>query len=77
MAIALLQQTYLLPTQSEKVCRDWVGRFFFASFGNNQSRGLAILIHRHLQFRCNKEDGDEAGCDLLLLADSRPKGNIS
>lgn len=47
--------------------------FFFASFGNSQSRGVAILTHRHLQFRCTKEDGDEAGCVLLLLAEIQGK----
>lgn len=47
---------YYLLKLKKSVGTGWVD--FFASFGNSQSRGVAIFIHRHLQFRCIKEDGD-------------------
>lgn len=66
--IVFLQETHLSPQESDKLCRDWVGQVFF-SCGSSQSRGVAILIHKQLQFKCSRMVKDEDGRTLLLLAE--------
>ena len=66
--IAFLQETHLLSQESRKLCRDWVG-YVSASCGSSRSRGVAILVHKQLQFKCIRESRDEVGRVLLLLSE--------
>lgn len=63
-----LQETHLIAHESKKLCRDWVGHVS-ASCGGSRSRGVVILSHKQLQFRCIRESGDEAGQVLLLFSE--------
>lgn len=51
--VALLQETHLTDLEHLKLKRDWVGQIYYSSF-NSQSRGVAILIHKHLAFTLDK-----------------------
>lgn len=66
--IAFLQETHLLTQDSRKLCRDWVGHVS-ASCWNSHSRGVAILVHKQMQFKCNRESIDDAGWVLLILVE--------
>lgn len=58
--VALLQETHLTDSEHLKLKRDWVGQIYYSSF-NSKSRGVAILIHKHLQFTLEKVMQDTEG----------------
>lgn len=66
--IAFLQETHLLTQESRKLCRNWVG-YISAPCWSSHSRGVAILVHKQLQFKYIRESVDEAGRVLLLLSE--------
>lgn len=41
----------------------------YASCGTSRSRGVAILISKHLQFKCIREVRDDEGRIMILLAE--------
>ncbi len=51
--MALLQETHLTDPEHLKLKHDWVGQIYYFSF-KSKSRGVAILIHKHLAFKLNK-----------------------
>lgn len=63
--IALLQETYLTPKEHLKLQKDWVGQIFFSSFKTN-SRGVAILIHKHTPFELIEQISDTEGRYILV-----------
>ena len=66
--IVFMQETHLLLQESKKLCKDWVG-FVGAACGSSNSRGVATLISKHLQFKCLKESKDDEGRILLILSE--------
>ena len=66
--IGFLQEMHLLDNETKKLGRGWVGHVFVAS-GTSHSRGVAILINKHLQIKCIKETGDDSGRILVMLAE--------
>uniref|UniRef100_A0A3P9HHD5 exodeoxyribonuclease III n=1 Tax=Oryzias latipes TaxID=8090 RepID=A0A3P9HHD5_ORYLA len=63
--VALLQETHLTDPEHLKLRRDWVGQIFFASY-TSKSRGVAILIHKHLPFTIDKIVQDKEGRFVLI-----------
>lgn len=63
--VALLQETHLTDLEHLKLRRDWVGQVFFASY-NSKSRGVAILIHKHLPFTLDKIVQDKEGRFVII-----------
>lgn len=51
--MALLQDTHLTDLEHLKSKCDWVGQIYYSSL-NYKSRGVAILIHKHLAFTLDK-----------------------
>ncbi|KAL2085077.1 hypothetical protein ACEWY4_018397 [Coilia grayii] len=66
--IVFLQETHLLEIDNKKLQRDWVGLVYY-SVGSSASRGVAILVHKHLQFKCNKLYADDQGRVVILLSE--------
>ena len=60
------------PTGSQN---DWVG-YMGASCGGSQTRGVATLINKQLQFKCVKLRAEEAGRILLMLCEIQVNGII-
>uniref|UniRef100_A0AAQ6AKY8 Reverse transcriptase domain-containing protein n=1 Tax=Amphiprion ocellaris TaxID=80972 RepID=A0AAQ6AKY8_AMPOC len=63
--VALLQETHLTSDEHLKLKRDWVGQVFYSSF-TSRSRGVAILIHKHLPLTNTQSVCDKSGRYLLL-----------
>lgn len=66
--IAFVQETHLLPQDSQKLCMGWVG-YVGAASGTSKSRGVATLIGKHLQFKCIQKSKDDAGRMMLMLCE--------
>ncbi len=64
--IAILQETHLTETEHLKLRRGWVGQVFSSSF-NSHSRGVAILIHKKLNFKFEDMIKDTGGRYILIL----------
>uniref|UniRef100_A0A3Q1GUH1 exodeoxyribonuclease III n=1 Tax=Acanthochromis polyacanthus TaxID=80966 RepID=A0A3Q1GUH1_9TELE len=66
--IAYLQETHLMENEIIKLHKDWVGHIYYAS-GSSKSRGVAILIHKKLQFKCLNFFTDNNGRMVVLKAE--------
>lgn len=66
--IAFLQETHLSELDNKKLQRDWVGHVYY-SVGSSASKGVTILVHKHLQFRNQKLYTDEQGRLIIMLAE--------
>lgn len=66
--VILIQETHLSLLESQRLGAGWVG-YVGANGGTSRSRGVAILINRHLQFKCIKQSKDEEGRLLAILCD--------
>lgn len=58
--VALLQETHLSPQEHLKLKRDWVSQVFSSSF-TSKSRGVAVLIHKHLPLTVDQTICDKSG----------------
>lgn len=63
--IACLQETHFTVSQHAKLKQDWVGQVFCSSF-TSKSRGVAILIHKHLPLSNVNVQADTSGGYVLL-----------
>ena len=54
--------------ESEKLCTGWVGHVFY-SIGSSKSKGVIILVNKHLQFKCLKQIKDNLGRMIIVLAE--------
>ena len=66
--VVFLQETHLSIEESEKLRRGWVGHVFY-SIGSSKSKGVIILISKHLQFKCLKQIKDDSGRMIIVLAE--------
>uniref|UniRef100_A0A3P9DB37 exodeoxyribonuclease III n=1 Tax=Maylandia zebra TaxID=106582 RepID=A0A3P9DB37_9CICH len=73
--IAFVQETHLLPQDSQTLCVGWVG-YVGAASGTSKSRGVATLIGKHLQFKCIQKSKDDAGRMMLMLCEVQGKAVI-
>lgn len=62
---ALLQETHLSTNEHSKLKRDWVGQVFSSSF-TSKSRGVAILVNKHLPLSDVKTVSDKSGRYVML-----------
>ena len=63
--IILLQETHSLITDEKKWQREWRGKIYF-SHGNNQSKGVAILMPKNINYTEKKVIIDNNGRYILL-----------
>uniref|UniRef100_A0A3Q3G7C3 exodeoxyribonuclease III n=1 Tax=Labrus bergylta TaxID=56723 RepID=A0A3Q3G7C3_9LABR len=63
--IGFLQETHLSDLEHIKLRRTWVGQVFYSSY-NSSSPGVAILMHRSLAFKVDKEIKDKEGRYVLI-----------
>ena len=66
--IVFLQETHLSPQEAEKFGKIWGGHVFFSA-GSSKSRGVIILVNKHLQFKCLKQFKDKLGRVIIVLAE--------
>ncbi len=66
--VVFLQETHMSKEESEKLCVGWVGHVFY-SIGSVKSRGVIILVSKHLQFKCLKQFKDSSGRMIIILAE--------
>uniref|UniRef100_A0AAQ6AJ52 exodeoxyribonuclease III n=1 Tax=Amphiprion ocellaris TaxID=80972 RepID=A0AAQ6AJ52_AMPOC len=48
--IAYLQETHLSDVEHDKLKRSWADQVFYSSHPSGRKRGVAILIHRQVNF---------------------------
>ena len=66
-SIALLQETHLDDKEHRKLKREWVGQVFSSSCKEGRKRGVAILVHRALNFTVDKTHADKEGRHILIV----------
>ena len=64
--IAFLQETHLSDTEHEKLKKSWADKVFFSSHKSGKKRGVAILIHRQINFKLDLVHKDSEGRYILL-----------
>ena len=65
--VALLQETHLVDTEIVKFKTGWVGQLFHSSYTSNK-RGVAILVHKNLNFVMLKQHKDNEGRIICVEA---------
>lgn len=63
--IAFLQETHLKPSDHTRLRKRWVGQVYHSSF-QSRSRGVAILIHKSVNFTCSDFSSDPNGRYVLV-----------
>lgn len=63
--IAFLQETHLKPSDHTRLRKRWVGQVYHSSF-QSRSRGVAILIHKSVNFTCSDISSDPNGRYVLV-----------
>lgn len=63
--IAFIQETHMTESEALKLKRDWVGQVFHSSY-SSKKHGVAILIHKKLNFLVTKQQKDDEGRVIYL-----------
>lgn len=63
--IVFLQETHMLNKDHFRLHKPWVGQMFHSTF-NSKSRGVAILIHKRIQFTATSTILDPHGRYLII-----------
>lgn len=63
--IAFLQETHLITKDNHRLKASWVGQCYHSNF-SNKARGVAILIHKKVQFSPAKIITDSQGRFLIV-----------
>lgn len=64
--IAFLQETHVCLADSLRLSKKWSGQVFQSNF-HSRSRGVAIMIGRHIQFTASSVHTDSAGRYVLVV----------
>lgn len=64
--IAYLQETHLSDAEHKKLTKSWASQVFYSSHISGRRRGVAILIHRSLQFCIDSSFKDKEGRYVLV-----------
>ena len=64
--IAFLQETHLSDAEHEKLKKSWADKVFFSSHKSGKKRGVAILIHRQINFKLDSLHKDSEGRYVLI-----------
>lgn len=65
--IAIIQETHVTESEAVKLKRDWVGQIYHSSY-SSKKHGVAILVHKNLNFLLIKEQKDEEGRVIYVEA---------
>lgn len=65
--IAFIQETHVTDSEAAKLKREWVGQIFHSSY-SSKKHGVAILVHKSLNFVVVKEQKDTEGRIIYLQA---------
>lgn len=65
-SIAYLQETHLSEAEHKKLNKSWASQVFYSSHKSGRRRGVAILIHRSLQFCLDSSFQDKEGHYVLI-----------
>uniref|UniRef100_A0A3B4UAP0 exodeoxyribonuclease III n=1 Tax=Seriola dumerili TaxID=41447 RepID=A0A3B4UAP0_SERDU len=66
--VAFLQETHMKDQEHRRLGTGWVGKVY-ASSGTSNSRGVAIIVNKHLPFKCIKKSADTLGRFISVLAE--------
>lgn len=69
--VALIQETHLTESEINKFKRDWVGQLFHSSYSSKKC-GVAILVHKILNFVMLKQHNDNEG--RIICVEAKRKG---
>lgn len=64
--IALLQETHLSDTEHKKLVKSWASQVYYTSHPSGRKKGVAVLIHRSLQFCIDSHFKDKDGRYVLI-----------
>lgn len=64
--VAFIQETHLINSEAAKLRRDWVGQAYYCSYSSKN--GVAILVHKKLNFQLLREEKDMEGRMICLEA---------
>lgn len=64
--VALLQETHLSDAEHQKLNKSWADKVYFSSHCSGRKRGVAILIHRQINFTETLVHKDREGRFLLV-----------
>lgn len=64
--IAFLQETHLSDKEHEKLTKSWADKVYFSSHQSGRRRGVAILIHRQINFTQTLVHKDMEGRYILI-----------
>ena len=64
--IAFLQETHLSDKEHEKLKKSWADKVFYSSHPSGRKRGVAILIHRQVNFTSTKIHKDSTGRFIMI-----------
>ena len=65
--VALLQETHLVDTEIAKFKTGWVGQVYYSSYTSSKC-GVAILIHKNLNFVMLRQHKDNEGRIICVEA---------
>lgn len=63
--IAFIQETHLTDQEHRKLKREWVGQVYYSPFSSS-GRGVALLIHKKLQFNLINTHSDNTGRYVIV-----------
>ncbi|XP_051794339.1 calcium-binding mitochondrial carrier protein SCaMC-2-B isoform X1 [Acanthochromis polyacanthus] len=64
--IAFLQETHVCTADSASLSKKWSGQIFQSNF-QSKSRGVAIMVGRHVQFTASNVKADTAGRFVIVV----------
>lgn len=64
--IAFLQETHICSSDSVSLGKKWSGQVFQSNY-HSRSRGVAIMISRHVQFTVSSVQADSAGRFVIVV----------
>lgn len=66
--VAFLQECHLSLKETEKLCRGWIGQVF-CNPGTSKSKGVIILVDKHIHLKCLNQIKDNSGRILIVVAE--------
>lgn len=66
--VVFLQETHMSSVEVMKLCCGWVGHVYYSE-GSSNSRGVAILVNKNVQFKLIKQIKDSSGRMIIILVE--------
>lgn len=64
--IVYLQETHLSDDEHKKLSKSWASQVFYSSYSSGHKRGVAILLHRSVQFCLDSVFKDKEGRYIIV-----------